>query len=215
MSQIELTLDEKLQELVVKQNVAMGNLYDIQFKNPPTNVALPGANANNTYDIDLTTRTIHAPAILSVERDHKSTVIYFKVDRYFEYMDLSNTICVVEYIIPQSNKRVPYLYVVPFMDTMTYSLENKMVFPWVISGIAAQQDGIIEYDVRFYRLEAISEDQSKIAYDLHTLPATSKILAGLDVKDEEVQYEYDFDASYKDVLAAQIADSITYWHTLD
>ncbi len=215
MSDIELTFKEELEELVEKQNVAMNNLYDIQYTNPPSNVCLTGANSKNTYDIDLSTRTIHGPATLSVARDHKSTVIYFKVDRYFDFMDLSNTICVVEYKVLRENKEVPYIYVAPFLDTQRHAAENKMIFPWVISGVAARQDGIVEYAIRFYRLEGLTSDDSKIVYDLHTLPAKSTILAGLNVNEEDIQYEYDYDASYKDYLAKQIADNITYWHTLE
>jgi hypothetical protein len=215
MSDIELTFKEELEELVEKQNVAMNNLYDIQYTNPPSNVCLTGANSKNTYDIDLSTRTIHGPATLSVARDHKSTVIYFKVDRYFDFMDLSNTICVVEYKVLRENKEVPYIYVAPFLDTQRHAAENKMIFPWVISGAAARQDGIVEYAIRFYRLEGLTSNDSKIVYDLHTLPAKSTILAGLNVNEEDIQYEYDYDASYKDYLAKQIADNITYWHTLE
>lgn len=215
MSDIELTFKEELEELVEKQNVAMNNLYDIQYTNPPSNVCLTGANSKNTYDIDLSTRTIHGPATLSVARDHKSTVIYFKVDRYFDFMDLSNTICVVEYKVLRENKEVPYIYVAPFLDTQRHAAENKMIFPWVISGVAARQDGIVEYAIRFYRLEGLTSNDSKIVYDLHTLPAKSTILAGLNVNEEDIQYEYDYDASYKDYLAKQIADNITYWHTLE
>lgn len=215
MSDIELTFKEELEELVEKQNVAMNNLYDIQYTNPPSNVCLTGANSKNTYDIDLSTRTIHGPATLSVARDHKSTVIYFKVDRYFDFMDLSNTICVVEYKVLRENKEVPYIYVAPFLDTQRHAAENKMIFPWVISGVAARQDGIVEYAIRFYRLEGLTSNDSKIVYDLHTLPAKSTILAGLSVNEEDIQYEYDYDASYKDYLAKQIADNITYWHTLE
>lgn len=214
METIELTLEQHLEELVAKQNIAMSNLHTIQFQNPPTNACLPSATAHNTYNIDMSTRTIDAPQYLSVAKDHKSTVIYFKIDRYFEFMDLSNTICVIEYIVPNSDKKVPYLYVVPYLDIMTYATEGKMVFPWVIGGIATQQDGIIEYDIRFYKLESLTKENSKIIYDLHTLPAQSKVLTGLGVEDEDLKYEYDFDASYVDNLIGQIYSNITCWHTL-
>jgi hypothetical protein len=110
-------LDSELQELISKQNVSVQDLYDIQFKTPPSNVCLSNANSNNTYNIDLVSRTIDAPQYLSVKKDHRSTVVYFKVDRYHDAIDLSNTICVIEYIVPNSETRVPYIYVVPFFDT--------------------------------------------------------------------------------------------------
>jgi hypothetical protein len=143
---------------------------EIQFKYPPSTVRLPGANENNTYEIDLNTREIKGPATLSVERDHQSSVIYFKVDRYFDYMDLANTVCVVEYMVPGDKSKVPYIYVVPFFDTAAQLSQKKMIFPWVIGNPATQQDGVIEYAIRFFRL---SEDRVKpvIKYDLHTQSA--------------------------------------------
>jgi hypothetical protein len=105
---------------------------EIQFKYPPSNVCLPGANETNTYDIDLNTRIINSPAHISVEKDHKSTVIYFRVDRYFEYMDLANTMCVIEYLVPGDTSKVPYIYIVPFFDTVAEMGKKKMIFPWVV-----------------------------------------------------------------------------------
>ena len=172
------------------------------------------------FEINANTRQITIPENfrkngIAVQGDQVAEVVYFKIARYFDFMDLSNTICVVEYKVLRENKEVPYIYVAPFLDTQRHAAENKMIFPWVISGVAARQDGIVEYAIRFYRLEGLTSDDSKIVYDLHTLPAKSTILAGLNVNEEDIQYEYDYDASYKDYLAKQIADNITYWHTLE
>jgi len=92
---------------------------------------------------------------------------------------LANTICLVEYLPPALNKkRVPYMYVVPIFDTNSYVLDDKIVFPWVLGNPATQEDGIIEYAIRFFRLSDETAEP-KIVYDLRTLPAQSKILKGL------------------------------------
>jgi hypothetical protein len=49
------------------------------------------------YEIDLNTRSISAPKILSVEYDHNAETIYFSVDRFYDNVDLSTMFCVVEY----------------------------------------------------------------------------------------------------------------------
>ena len=64
-------------------------------------------------------------------------------------------------------------------------------------------------------MDGLTKETSKIIYDLHTLPAKSTILAGLDVDESEIQYENDFNASYVDFLVGQISNNITYWHTLE
>ena len=73
-------------------------LYRIHTKETPCLVELPGGR--QSYTIDLNTRTINSPKILSVKKDHLSTVIYFNVDRFFDYMDLSTTSCVIIYQTP-------------------------------------------------------------------------------------------------------------------
>ena len=189
-NQIEL-LEDELQKLEIAQNTTLKDLYDIQFQNPPSNVRLPSANSSNTYDIDLSTRTVSAPEFLSVEKDHKSTVIYFRVDKYFDFMDLSNTVCVIEYIPPNVTKQVPYMYVVPFFDTTSQILENKILFPWVLGNQATSHNGTLKYAIRFFRLEENAIAQPKLIYDLRTLPAESVILTGLEVNTEDMQKEYD------------------------
>ena len=188
---------------------------EIQFKYPPSNVRLPGANENNTYDIDLNTRVIAGPATLSVERDHQSSVVYFRVDRYFDYMDLANTVCVVEYTIPGDKSKVPYIYIVPFFDTSAQLTQKKMIFPWVIGNPATQQDGVIEYAIRFFRVSDEDRLNPVVKYDLHTLPAKARVLPGLDVNENEMKKVYDIPADKQDALIQYLRDYITYWHTLD
>lgn len=187
---------------------------EIQFRYPPSTVRLPGANKNNTYKIDLNTRVIDGPSVLSVTKDHQSSVIYFEIDRYFNYMDLANTNCVVEYMVPGDNSKVPYVYVVPFFDTAAKLAERKIIFPWAIGNPATQQDGVIEYAIRFFRL---SDDRINpvLKYDLHTQSAKANIIAGLDVDNSEMKITYDIPASKQDALIQHLRDYQTYWHTLD
>ena len=50
------------------------------------------------YEIDLSTRTISGPDTLSVQSDHYAETIYFIVDRFYDFMDLAQTNCVVQYV---------------------------------------------------------------------------------------------------------------------
>jgi hypothetical protein len=133
--------------------------------------------ADNIYDVDLTTRTIHGPKSISVQKDHRSTVLYFKVDRFVDFMDLANTVCVIEYIIPGDTTRVPYLYAVPFYDIVKFSKDNKIIFPWNVSGAATLKSGKIEYAIRFFKID---ENGGKLLYNLNTLPTTSTILSNIE-----------------------------------
>lgn len=175
-------------------------LYRIQDENAPRIATLLPPD-ENIYDIDLNTRTIDVPEFLSVQKDHVAETIYFKVDRYFDHMDLSNTVCVIQYSVynPETQKKEDYLYPVPFYDTETFSYEDKMIFPWALEGRVTKYPGDVTFAVRFY---LISYEGDKITYALNTLPTTGKILYGMDViTDNE---EYIFEASTIEQIYAKI-----------
>ena len=157
-------------------------LYQIQNDNRQTQAILLPKD-ETIYEIDLNTRTIQAPEFLSVEKDHVAETIYFKVDRYYDNMDLTNTVCLVQYVNEnaKTNDNVPaegFAYAVPFFDVDHFKDENKILFPWMIGGPATVAAGPVKFAVKFYLLD--KEGQNFI-YDLNTQPAISKILYGMDV----------------------------------
>ena len=91
-------------------------LWQIQSENAPT-LAILLPSAERIYNIDLNKRTIDAPEYLSVSEDHNAETIYFKVDRFFDNVDLSNTVCIIQYVNALGEERV---YAVPFYDVETY-----------------------------------------------------------------------------------------------
>ena len=104
----------------------LSHLYIIQSQNPPSLVLFP--DVKKIYDVDLDTREIESPDFLSVSKDHKAETIYFRVDRFKGYMDLSNTICVIQYFTPDGSAHV---YPVPFYDVITEKHKNPYC-PWVV-----------------------------------------------------------------------------------
>lgn len=175
-------------------------LHRIQDENFPR-IALLLPPDENIYDIDLNTRTIELPEFLSVQKDHVAETIYFRVDRYFDHMDLSNTVCLIQYIIknPDTGKEEGYLYPVPFYDTETLMYEDKMIFPWALEGNATRYAGDIQFAIRFY---LVNHEGDKIVYNLNTLPHQSKILYGIDVTEDNE--EYIFEMSVTDEIFAKI-----------
>ena len=80
--------------MITNPNEYLAALAYIQDNNFPVQAVLVPAS-ERTYEINLNTREVEAPKFISVEKDHKSETIYFKVDRFFDYMDLSQTACVI------------------------------------------------------------------------------------------------------------------------
>lgn len=202
-------LDNALTAIGTDEISTLEQLYEVQAKYAPSNVFLPFAD--NIYDVDLNTRTINGPEFLSVRRDHKSEVVYFKVDRFFDYMDLANTTCVIQYLLPGDDTKVPHMYAVPFYDTTTCFAENKMIFPWSVGGTATMKDGEIEYAIRFFRVEG-ERAEAKLAYNLNTLPAKSKILQSIEADNEIMKAAYDTPIATKyEELLDQLKNTKTYW----
>lgn len=193
--------------------IELDYLFEISSQNPPCIVELPGAH-KNTYEVNLETRKIQSPEFLSVTQDHKAEVIYFVLDRYFDYMDLTTTTCVIQYIAPDNT---PYVYIVPYYDIYTYRPYNKIVIPWEVDGSATQYKGILKYSIRFYKIDG-SGESAKLVYNLNTLPATTKILEGLNV-DPLNKDAIDFETQAYEQLMNHISELYrnqgTYWEIVD
>lgn len=168
----------------------------IQSNNRPAIAVLP--STEKVYNIDLKTRQIETPEYLSVEHDHKSETVYFKVNRFFDYMDLSETTCIVQYITADNKARI---YVVPFYDITSFSKEDKMLIPWCVDGGATATAGPIQYSIRFYKVDA---EGQQFLYNLNTSPARSKILYGMEV--QEMNEDYDLTPTVYDEVMAKLTD---------
>jgi hypothetical protein len=151
------------------------NLYRIQQDHNLPSLAVLLPSTENIYEIDLNTRKITPPEYLSVYTDHAAEVIYFKCDRFFDYMDLANCNVVIQYKNAKGESR---LYAVPFVDVATCSLENKMLIPWCVDGNVTAQAGEVTFSIRFYKIDI---DGEYVTYNLSTLPVKTKVLEGMNV----------------------------------
>ena len=186
-------------------------LFYAQVQTPPEVARLPESSI--IYDVDLNTRSIKAPRFLSVSKDHKSAVFYFKVSRYYDHMDLTETICLIQYIPPGGTEGMAYTYVVPFYDIKTFEHENKILIPWVVSGAAAQKEGSIQFAIRFYKVSGEGQN-AKLIYNLNTLPAKSQILHGLELNDERMEEAYEQIANAYESLISDLSNQRTTWVVL-
>ena len=94
------------------------NLYHrIQSENAPS-LAILLPTDERIYNVDLNSRVVEAPEYLGVERDHRAEVIYFKVNRFYDFFDLTQSVCVIQYINALGESRA---YVVPYYDIDTLS----------------------------------------------------------------------------------------------
>lgn len=193
-------------------------LYKIQDENKPSlAILLPGEE--KIYNVDMANRKIEAPEFLSVETDHRSEVIYFRTGRYFDSIDLTNTIGIIQYINADNEGRV---YAIPYYDVDTLSDTNEIIFPWEIDGEATKTAGDVKYSIRFYVLDSNRVDK-KLVYNLSTLASTSKVLHGIKIDPKELEANEDptnnknYAATYLEQIlevSKKIADKDVYWIVL-
>lgn len=132
------------------------------------------------YNVDLNTREIEAPEILSVQSEHYAETVYFLVDRYYENMDLAQTNCVIQYVTGEKS----YVYAVPYCDYTTYP--EKLIIPWHISISATELSGTVKFFMRFFLIaeESLNDPEgAEFSYSLSTLVGTSKVLKTLPQED--------------------------------
>lgn len=161
------------------------NLSLLHNVNAPAYALL--SSANNIYNIDLNTRKIDAPKVLSVEKDHKSEVVYFSVDRFADYMDLANTCCIIQYNVERKIDGKPvkksYYYPVPFFDIYSKAKEQKIIFPWCLDTSVTATSGYVEFSIQFFKTGTHIKDNGEAeliyTYNLRTLPAQSEVVKGI------------------------------------
>ena len=156
------TREEYLKNLVKIQLMENGDIF---FPIPET---------EKIYKINLNTRTIEAPAYLSVTDDHEAEIIFFEVDRYFDLKDLATTTCIISYINAAGEN---FIYSIPYIDTT--SKENKILMPWIITSDVSWKAGSVKFAFKFYEIDSKTLD---FTYVLNTQPATTKVLQGLELK---------------------------------
>lgn len=158
---------------ITSRDEYLGNLDILQNVNQPAYALLPAAE--KIYDIDVETRTISNQKVVIVEKDHKSKTIYFSIDRFVDYMDLSQTQCVIHYNVNGKT----HFYPVPYYDVYTKISEGKMIFPWNLSYSLTKVTGNIPFSVRFFRVGTfITEDNNAeliLTYNLNTLPSYIRV----------------------------------------
>ena len=122
------------------------------------------------YEIDMNTRKITPPPFIGVEGDHEAEYVFFQIDRYYDNIDLADAIGVILF---KNAKNEEYYQIIPYYDI--YSIEGKIIFPWVIQAPAALYGGTVSFSVKFFKINPTSK---KLVYELNTLIAKTKVLVG-------------------------------------
>lgn len=160
-------------------------------------------------DIDLNSRAIDIPLefqdFLSVEKEHQAETVFFRVDRYFDGVDLSRMMIIVEYI---NHKAEDGGRIFPVILKDIMSEKDKMIFAWTIGAEATKVAGELSFAIRFY---AVDEQEPIYIYNLATLPVTVRIAEGIgDIAKDELVYDFEAD-TIRDIYARINQAKYFFW----
>ncbi len=137
--------------------------------NPPS-IRMRIPTDEPVYEINLNSRVISTPSFLGVEADHEAELIYFEMDRFYDSVDLSTCIGIVEF---RNAKNEEYYYVIPYFDVV--SKTGKMIFAWDIQSPVTKYGGSVQFSFKFFRVNPTS---GELLYELNTLVAKTRVLVG-------------------------------------
>lgn len=148
------------------------------------------------FDVDMDARTITVPTEfkntgVGVKGDTNAEIIFFKVPRWFDSMDLSLTPCVVQWY-NANNKKVkqgnsPVIFTDVYSEEVVINAETQeteshdyALLGWVITDEMTEQSGSIEFALRFYTLD-YSTDPATVSYSIATQKSSCAIKGTLDL----------------------------------
>ena len=149
------------------------------------------------FEIDANSRKIAVPAEFrsngaSVQGDHLAEVIFFRIERYFDYKDLST--CNIEINWKMGSKEGKTTRFIKFDDVQTIDevKSNCIIFGWPINDVVTEKSGALTFAVEFNQTEGEGDNQ-KIIYRFNTLPTTINIKDGLILSEDVEAVELDTD----------------------
>ena len=175
------------------------------------------------FEIDLDTRKIKVPEAfeangIGVQGDSMAEILYFKVDRYFDDMDLATCLptetgdkkgmCFIQW---ENGRGEQSLDPVQFADIEN----NSLIFGWPLhedvmyafkDNNASGNESTVKFSVRFEYHENEKID-SAIIFSLHTLPQTCKIHKNLIDPKKSIEIEDITDQINKRPAFSKIYDS--------
>ena len=133
------------------------------------------------FEIDANSRKINVDATpfkangLSVQGDHLAETVFFKIDRYYDTMDLMNTDIYINWKMGSASAK----------DICSIKsdaiIPGYVVFAWPIHEAITAKNGSLQFSIS---LEI--EQEGKNSYSLNTTPATLNIKEGLVLINPEV-----------------------------
>lgn len=174
MSDTLLNLDNYIDELAEIQNDEVA----VMSAEPDT---------EGYFEINSDTREISIPekfqSHIAVLYDHNAEVVNFKINRYFDNVDLSEKRCVV--LFKLSNGEEGYI-----SPSSLFISESELTISWSITYDVTKLLGKFYFSLCFYSIDTSLEDELIYDYRWNSLPSSLNVVDGLRL---ESQYSQDLE----------------------
>ena len=146
---------------------------------------------NNTREISVS-KTSFAKNGIAVEADHLAEIVYFKVDRYFDRMDLAQNKMNIEIrwsLLNSKRQTVTYgSSKALFIDAESFP--GEIVFGWAITRDMCSEAGSLSFSVCFYIGENKAAEEIGLRdYSLNTQIASLPVKAGIGIANVKEQVD--------------------------
>ena len=182
------TLNEYFQHISELATLAMGPLHDtgdgedVRHGSDPYLLRLPLDEPY--FEINANTRAITVPSALSqigVVGDKYAEIVFFKIDRYFDAVDLDTRHIYIEWEAPGANGETIKGISRDFLRD-TQSEKGKIIFGWLIDDRLTQAVGTIRFAVRFVEWSTSADsaaEGTQLGYSFSSLPAQINVVDSL------------------------------------
>ena len=148
------------------------------------------------FEINANTRAINIPASfkkngVAVQGDDLAEVLYFKIDRYFDYMDLNNCDIYIQWETPKDADGKTIKSVSPAYIRDIASEPGKLIFGWALSDAITANSGSLKFSVRFFQWKDTDDGKKTLAYSFSTLTAQVLIQPSINFNPEKDEYHVD------------------------
>ena len=148
------------------------------------------------FEINANTRAISIPASfkkngVAVQGDDLAEVLYFKIDRYFDYMDLNNCDIYIQWETPKDAEGKTIKSVSPAYIRDIASEPGKLIFGWALSDAITANSGNLKFSVRFFQWKDTDDGKKTLAYSFSTLTAQVLIQPSINFNPETDEYHVD------------------------
>lgn len=150
---------------------------------------------NNTREISVS-KTSFAKNGIAVEADHLAEIVYFKADRYFDRMDLSQNKMHIEirWSLLNAKRQVVKYGASQALFIDAESFPGEIVFGWAITRDMCSEAGSLSFSICFYIGENKAAEEIGLRdYSLNTQIASLPVKAGIGITkvDEQVDSQND------------------------